>query len=564
MSELNIQPNMGTPGPEERKRRKWIILILFLFLFMMMTTGFVGYILGKSSRFSDDMHGKAIDTIHITQSEARVHLGGKIFYSDGTPYAGGIIQLHSEPRQTVTDDTGAFVFDNAEGGSHTVSILDEAGNVLAETKVNISKEDIKEGASVQLLNNEAYQVDVAMDIKFLEVQLEIDKESGKLYINPDKVTYLTEDGIVVSPTGKADIKNGIIVTPMGTVITTDGTIICGSGENDNKKVIISSGGLNNKEDGSIQAPDGTTIRPDGTIMYKDTVIDTSGVSMNSNGSKLEPGEGGYQILEDDNNSVQMPLGKDTEERIGNNSKTLAGENQRTDENDTGRDNPASGTQGTNTPSDNNQGTSDTNIPVINDPVIINPGNNNWENNNSGTDNPGTDTPEPDNPNKPDDTKPDDTETDYGVQFAGGTSEQQLKAWIQATEIDLFYNRTAGEDDVTLLAPGAEGYYLFRVNNDNNFSIAIDLAVSEKSLHLPLEFAIADISGNLLTSWTWATEKAEVYTDKITLKNRGQEIYQIKWRWPYYTSETQDAEDTRIGKLDERSYTVDLYIRAEQR
>lgn len=547
MSELFTQLNTSTPEPEEKKRRRWIILILFLFVCVILTTGFVGYILGKGSRFSDDMSGKAIDTIHVTQPETKVHVGGKIFYSDGTPYASGIVQLHSEPRKTKTDDLGAFVFENAEAGSHTLSILDQAGNVLAERAVNISSKDIKEGAKVKLLQDDTYQVEVAVDIKYLEVQVEINKEDGKLYINPDKITYLNEDGIVVSPTGKADIKNGVVVTPMGNIITTDGTIICGSGENDNHKVIISAGNLDKKEDGTIETPDGTRVQPDGTVINKNTVIDSSGMSVSPGGKKQVPGEGGYQIVEDKDEIAQIPLGKDTEKIIGNetepspktdgqpntSSNHTAGQTPGTDT--FGNSRPGTDTPGTNTPGGS---TSGTNTP--------------------GTDTPGTDTPEPDIPDQPGDTGPDN-----GVEFAGGTSEQQLAKWQQATEIDLFYNRTAGQDDVTLLSPGAEGYYLFRLNNDNHFSVSVDLSVSEKDLHLPLEFAIADVRGNLLTGWTAAAGKAEVYTDKITLKNRGQEIYQIKWRWPYETSSTQDAEDTRIGELENRSYMVDLHIRAEQ-
>lgn len=554
------QPNIDTPNPEEKKRRRWVILILFLFVFMILTTGFVGYILGKSSRFSDDMTGKAIDTIHVTQPEAKIHLGGKIFYSDGAAYAGGIVQLHSEPRQTVTDNLGAFVFEDAEGGSHTLSIVDEAGNVLAEREVTISREDIEKGAKVKLLQNDAYQVAVAVDIKYLEVQVEINKEDGKLYINPDKVTYLTKEGIVVSPTGKADIKNGVVVTPAGAVITTDGTIICGSGENENRKIIIPSGELANKEDGSIETPDGTQVRTDGTVIHKNTVIDTQGVSMTPDGKTQEPGDGGYQILGDENKIEQIPLGKETEGLIdgGNGQETPGAEDNQGTNADSAGGNNSGGTAGTKPPSNqaSGAGTPGTTVPGTNTPDTNTPGTNTPDTNTPGTDTPDIDTP--DTPQPPEDTKPNN-----GAQFAGGTGENQLTAWEQTTEIDLFYNRTAGRDDVTLLAPGAEGYYLFRVSNDNRFSIALDLGVSENELHLPLEFAIADSRGNLLTSWTEAAGKPEVFTDKITLENRGQKIYQIKWRWPYHTSDAGDEADTRIGELDNRSYTVNLRIRAEE-
>lgn len=567
MSDLYTQLNTSTPDPEEKKGRKWRILLFILFIFMIITTGFAGYILGKGSRFSDNMTGKAIDTIHVTQPGAKIHLGGKIFYSDGSPYAKGTVQIHSEPRKTITDDFGAFVFENTEGGSHTLSIIDSKGNVLAEREVNISKEEIEEGARISLLKDDTYQVEVAVDIKYLEIQVMILKEDGRLYINPDKVTYLTEDGIVVSPTGKADIRSGVVVTPVGNVITTDGTIICGSGDKENHKVIIPSGSLTNMEDGTIQAPDGTQVRPDGTVIHNDTVIYTGGTSMTPDGNKQEPGEGGYQILSDANKVLQVPIGKDTEKLIGANKEPPSRENQGTNVNNQGGNNSVGSTIGANPPSNDTAGSGTTGSDT--------PGTGTPEPNMPGNDDPGTYTPDPDIPDPdvpgpdvpgpdvpgPDTPKPD--EPDNGVKFAGGTSEQLMTAWEQETEIDLFYNRTAGQDDVTLLSPGAEGYYLFRINNDNHFSVSIDLAVSEKDLHLPLEFAIADSRGNLLTSWQAAAGKEEVYTDKITLKKRGEEIYQIKWRWPYHTSDEQDAADTMIGELKNHSYTVNLHIRAVQ-
>lgn len=509
-------------------------ILILLFLLMIITTGFVGYILGKGSRFGDDMTGKAIDTVHVAQPEAKIHLGGKILYNDGTPYANGTVRLHSEIRETASDETGAFVFDNAEVGSHTISIVDSGGNELAKREITISRKDIEEGAKVKLINNKSYLMEVSVDIKYLEVQVVIDKEDGSLYIDPDKITYLTNGGLVESPTGKADIRNGIVVTPVGNIITTDGTIICGSGENENKKIIIPSGRLTKKADGTIETMDGTQVRPDGTVVNGNIVIDTYGISVTVDGKKQEPGEGGYQIVAGESTIEQIPLGKETEAMINGDegSKEYAAQagDQASGENNSGGDTPKVSTPSTQTPGSDN---SEADTPL--------------------------DTPSTDTPGVPDDSGPDN-----GVSFAGGKDKDQLKSWVQETVIDLFYNRTAGSGDDTLLAPGAEGYYLFRIINDNHFTISLDLSVSENDLHLPLEFAIADERGNLLTSWMAADGQTEVVTDKIIIEGRGKMLYQIRWRWPYHTSDAQDARDTQIGELKERSYTVNLSIRAEER
>lgn len=534
MNTIYTQSNKGTSEPEEKKEKKWRVLVILLFVLMMITTGFVGYIVGKGSRFSDNMSGKAIDTIHVTKPEAQIHLGGKIFYSDGSPYAKGIVQLHSEPRQTITDEAGAFVFENAEGGTHIISIVDRAGNVLAEREVIISKKDIEEGAKIKLLKDDVYQVEVAVDIKYLEVQVEINKEDGKLYINPDRVTYLTEGGMVVSPTGKADIRNGVVVTPVGNVITTDGTIICGSGENQNQKVIIPSGNLITRDDGTIETPDGTQVKTDGTVVSNNTVIDTKGVSLTPDGNRQEPGDGGYQILREEDNIKQVPLGKETEELIENNGAQESGgqdENNSVNGNVSGSDTP-----GNERPSGGTPGTGGTSGGA-----------------------PDKDTPSDDVPEQPDDIGPDN-----GVAYTGGVSEDELDVWVQNTEIDLFYNRTDGAEGRTVLSPGAEGYYLFQISNDNHFSISLNLSVREEGLHLPLEFAIADKDGKLLTAWTASAGASEAVTDKIVLDGRGKNLYQIKWRWPYDSGDAQNAIDTQIGELEDRSYTVNLSIRVEER
>lgn len=569
MNITSTQLNANTPEPEKHKRRRWLILLLLLFVFMMITTGMVGFILGRSSRFSDGLNGKAIDTIHIAEPEdkVKIHLAGKILYSDGTPYVNGNVQLHSEPKQTATDEKGTFIFKNADVGSHTLSIIDHKGTVLAERKLNINPQKTAEDAKIKLLDSDEYEVVIAVNIKYLEVQVEINKEDGKLYINPDKVTYLTEDGIVVSPTGKADIKNGVVVTPVGNVITTDGTIICGSGENDNRKVIIPSGDLTEEEDGSIVTADGTQVRPDGTVVNNNTVIDTEGVSVTEDGRVKQPGDGGYQIVKQKENVEQVPLGKDTESLINNTENQNPDTTVQPEGNISENNNPNTNTQKPASPEDNTsnhspgtgKGTSQDDSSGSNAPDDNASGTNPPETHTPGTDTPGSNTPGTDTPG----TDIPNNSADNGLTAEKGTSADKMTLWEQNTTIDLFYNRTAGTEDKNLIAPGSKGYYLFRLSNDNHFPISFRLRISENILHLPLEFAIADGKGNLLTSWTAANGNKEISTEKLDLEKRGKQIYQIKWRWPYETSEAQDKRDTRAAESENRTYTVNLVIRAEQ-
>lgn len=130
-------------APEKKTgNHKWIPLLL-LFLLMLLSSCAAGYILGRSA--FPESSGRRIDTILLTpdgdaaeqQMQQIFHLAGKINYTNGRPYAQGRVQLHSEPRETVTDTNGSFTFFHVEGGEHQIRILDRTGNVLGERKVNL-------------------------------------------------------------------------------------------------------------------------------------------------------------------------------------------------------------------------------------------------------------------------------------------------------------------------------------------------------------------------------------------------------------------------------------------
>lgn len=117
--------------------------VTVVILLMLLSSCAAGYILGRSA--FPESSGRRIDTILLTpdgdaaeqQMQQIFHLAGKINYTNGRPYAQGRVQLHSEPRETVTDTNGSFTFFHVEGGEHQIRILDRTGNVLGERKVNL-------------------------------------------------------------------------------------------------------------------------------------------------------------------------------------------------------------------------------------------------------------------------------------------------------------------------------------------------------------------------------------------------------------------------------------------
>ncbi len=100
-----------------------------------------------------------------------------------------------------------------KGGEHQIRILDRTGNVLGERKVNLFSAQAESGVNVSLQQNGQYTIEVAVDVRLMEVAIELDEKNNSLYINPEKLTYLTSDGRLVTPTGEAYYWEGTLVTP---------------------------------------------------------------------------------------------------------------------------------------------------------------------------------------------------------------------------------------------------------------------------------------------------------------------------------------------------------------
>ncbi|MGI6118979.1 MAG: carboxypeptidase-like regulatory domain-containing protein [Desulfosporosinus sp.] len=126
----------------------------------------------------------------IVPIEKKVNIKGRVVYTNGNPYAEGLVELRSEPRHTYTDLEGYFIFENVEDGEHTVSILDQNRNVLASCGVIINRNiGIADVILVQTDVN-TYILEVAVDVQVLEIVLEIERDnngqpSGQLIIKPE-------------------------------------------------------------------------------------------------------------------------------------------------------------------------------------------------------------------------------------------------------------------------------------------------------------------------------------------------------------------------------------------
>jgi hypothetical protein len=129
-----------------------------------------------------------------------VTIKGWVRYTNGTPFAHGLVELRSEPRVTYTDSEGYFTFENVEEGEHVINVLGSQGQVLASAQVRITRNMDIEKSILMRLEDGTYVLEVAVDVKVLEIFLEIEQDgsgepTGNLIIdsNYEVLVYPPED-----------------------------------------------------------------------------------------------------------------------------------------------------------------------------------------------------------------------------------------------------------------------------------------------------------------------------------------------------------------------------------
>lgn len=611
---------------EERDRRcgKWQHLLLLLFILLLLSSGIAGYILGKRTEVFRG--GQLIDTILLSPEAGEkpgeeagtiLHLTGHVMYTDGTPAANRTIELHSDPIRTVTDSAGNFLFYNVPLGEHSVSIINQDGSVAAKRDILLDRHDTAEGISIGMNDDGSYVVELAMDVRMLEISIELGNET--YLINPDAVTYETTDGMVVTPAGRASVQTGPIVTPAGNICLPDGTIVLPGGSVENRPAVILPddtlvypdaqlpvGEILISPDGTVNMPDGTVVKPGGEIMTPD-------------GQILTPGNGGSIVTE----QQVVPIGDISQDTTGDSQAETAGESF-----DSGS--PSSQYESIEEPHTETLPVSPEQTEAAgglsdNDPVRPgesptagattppggggnqggNGGGNSGHGSNDSTEstrptesvhptestNPTESTEPTENTRPTEDTSPSEsteptesTETEESSETAESTESSsptettedpdkgtldvagQVKdsseyiSWKQLSEIDLFFNRDNPDSPIM---PGSKGYYQFRLKNTRDEKLSIRLTISEKENHLPLYFKLTPLTGTRLSRQRNAVEGSlEGYHSTLELETeidaRAETDFRLEWSWP---QEGHDEEDTKAG-IKGGAYLLDLTITAE--
>lgn len=186
---------MPNSGPKSHKNSQttgnsktiWIILPILL-LFVSITSFLAGTHIGRAT---DHRLGQMLDTIVLSpENEAvnpnRIDFSGQIFYTDGSPCANRVIELHSDPRRTTTDSEGVFHFKDVETGTHNLALLDDSGRQESQVEIHIDRESGIQTGKVTG-NAEAYQLAVSENVIAVHIRLQLD-DNDEITVTPDVYT----------------------------------------------------------------------------------------------------------------------------------------------------------------------------------------------------------------------------------------------------------------------------------------------------------------------------------------------------------------------------------------
>lgn len=556
------------PGPkEDETKRRWVILLLLLFL-ALITSCVAGYLLGK--RAGQKPAGQIIDTILLTPEEpaarTKTHITGHILYSDGTPAAGRNIELHSDPASTVTDADGRFLFPNVSFGEHTITVYNQDGSVDAEQPVTISPDKEEQGVLITKNPNQEYAITVAVDIRILELVIELD--DGQITLQPDRKLYADDRGWVTTPYGTASTGNGVIVTPGGSVHLPDGTIVIPNSSGNAAAVIlpddtviypdepITGNGYTIEPDGTVTLTDETLIEPDGTITLPGSEVQApgeNGVIINNetvtpiggNASPIQEGQ-----TEDDNPSETSGVSDGSSPSANPNTEAGPDASPENTEPSLLPDAPA--------PSDNTGAASES---VSGKPSGSKPGSGGHSGSPAESTEASTESTEASTEASTESTEASTESGDGELTFWGNVKDStHYTPWNQGDIIDLFYNRTNGSTEK--VAPGSSGFYRFQLKNTLSRELKLTLDISEGEIHLPLQITLTPLKANG-SKLTKQAVSGSITDGKLTLQDEigANEFitYQLDWEWPFTGNDTADTAIGEAGGI----YTLQLLIHAEE-
>lgn len=527
--------------PKQGKRHIFLSLAVVVMAVFVATSGLVGFRLGRNAAAST---GALVDTIVLSPDQSLAQggaetthfLSGRLLRENGDPCKAATVRLLESGKADETDDRGKFFFSDVQTGENTLEIVDTAGALLGRSTLTL---EFQEGAALAAGEN---SLTLPQDVRMLELTLTLDPEQQSVSFDESASCAVTVEGTLVNFSGQALTlsADSASVVPGGDIVTDEGYVLLPS-----KALAITPWGgrqdltplvTPNEAEQTESVVEEEPVSSEGSAVPGVSVDEEGGVTL-ENGVEIQPG--GVVLVPD-----EEPVGP-TENVVlipSDGAAEILPELPEVYE-------PAATPEPTVAP---------TKPPVSS--TISPPGNGGL--NSEAVAEDASPTAEP-------------TETPTPEPTA--TPEPLSISWSQQSMVDLFKNRTSGEElgnqmvngkEVPVIAPGSSGYYDFNLKNDADYNIRFTLSISEGSFHLPILYSVRDLETNYVYQGGSKvnTDGSAISTDYITLPPHSERSYRLGWNWqtddwlaPWWDNEF----DTAAAGRKDRTYMVSVGIQAEQ-
>lgn len=537
---------------EPRRGKNFLVtLALVVMAVFVVTSGLVGFRLGRNAVSGT---GALVDTIvlspdqSLAQGRAEIthFLSGRLLLSSGDPCGAATVRLLESGKTDETDDRGKFFFSDVRTGTNTLEVLDGDGALLGTSTLTL---DFQEDAAAQVdaALPEAPALTLPEDVRMLEVTLTLDPEQHSVAFEEGSSCAVTMEGNVVNFSGQAlTLSEGSVsVVPGGDLVTSEGYVVIPS-----KALAITPWGGQQTLPPAANAdgPDAAGADPDDPVSGAEPASAVPGVAIDEEGGVLL--ENGVEVKPD--GVVTTP----NEETVGPTEDVVlippTGEVEVLPE-----------------------------MPEVYEPAAPDAA--------APEKLPAEETANAEQANGPEGAPAESPEEPAPAQEPSPeptpepTPEPVSISWSQQSMVDLFANRTSGEElgtqqvydadtkqmkEVPVIAPGSSGYYDFNLKNDADYNIRFTLSISEGSFHLPILYSVRDLETNYVYQGGSKvfTDGSAISTDYITLPPHSQRSYRLGWEWQmddWLAPWWDNTFDTAAAGRDDRTYMVSVEIHAEQ-
>lgn len=509
----------------EKQKRKLLrqprlsALLMALFLVFALTSGMVGFLLGKNAARSS---GELLDTIVLSPGDSSLSSGetlrflsGRLLHSSGEPFMGAVVQLKRTGKSDITDEQGKFYFSDVRSGAHTLTVLNSDREILTELELSLDFS----GTAILADLGEQPSFQMSEDARLLEFTLVLSKDQA-LKVEEESAYFVTKDGQIVDFSGSSlKVKEpSHAVTPAGSLVASSGHVLLPT-----KGTAVTPWG------GHVELSPGEEI-VSGVVVEKDGSVQLEG------GPVVLPG-----------GEVQLPGG----ETVGGGDKVVIITDDEAEE----------------LPQLPEEYAPPKKEPVSEAPDEASQG--------SEPPEPEREPSEPE-PSESESSEPVSSEPEH-YQGISVIDQDTGVSWKQQSVIDLFKHRTDSmnlgqKNGLPVTAPGSKGYYEFSLENPEPFDIVYTVSLVETSFHLPIRYSIINVTTNYSYLYRERISSAEqpLGTKEIVIPAESVQHFRIDWEWMYedwYRPERDDALDTAAATSDlyttGRTYMVSVLIEAAQ-